>query len=169
MKHSMQLIAATLVLSAAVARTPGMAESAPQGAINAVIAEFMNAIRSKNKDQFLSLFLDPGHTSWQAVNGDAVAEKKRATTADTVKARINPNANPTAFIEGLASKSATTEETFSNVSIEGDADVAAVSFDYSFKIDRRVTNTGTEHWLLVRTDQGWRITSVNWSIETYMP
>jgi hypothetical protein len=141
----------------------------PQSAIEGIIAEFRSAITSKDKERFLSLFLDPNRTSWQAVNGDSVVKTKRTADPNVVKAKSNPNATPASFIETVASRAAASEEIFDNIRIGGDTDVATVSLDYRFKLDGRVKNTGTEHWLLVRTEQGWRITSVNWSIETYTP
>jgi hypothetical protein len=140
-----------------------------RSAIEQVVAEFRSAIARKDKALFLSLFLDPSRTSWQPVNGDRVVETKRTTDPSVVKAKSNPNATPTSFIETVASRAAASDEIFDNIRIGGDADVATVSLDYRFKLDGQVKNTGTEHWLLVRTEQGWRITSVNWSIETYTP
>jgi hypothetical protein len=140
-----------------------------QRAIEQIIAEFRSAITRKDRERFLSLFLDPNRTSWQGVNGDRVVEIKRTTDPNVVKARSNPNSTPTSFIEAVASRAAASDETFDHIRIGGDADVATVSLDYRFMLDGQVKNTGTEHWLLVRTEQGWRITAVNWSIETYTP
>lgn len=141
----------------------------PRRAIEGIIAEFRSAIARRDRERFLSLFLDPNRTSWQGVNGDRVVEIKRTTDPSVVKARSNPNATPASFIETVASRAAASDETFDNIRIGGDTDVATVSFDYRFLLDGRVKNTGTEHWLLVRTEQGWRITAVSWSIETYTP
>ncbi len=152
-----------------IASAQGPAEPSSQSAIKAVVAEFGDSIIRKDKVRFLSLFLDPDRTSWQVVNSDKVVELKRASDPSVVKAKINAGATPTAFIDTVASRAAISEETFDHVRIDADADVAAVSCDYTFKLDGRVRNTGTEHWLLVRTDQGWRITSVNWSIGTFTP
>jgi len=137
--------------------------------IEDIVTEFQTAIKRRDREQFLSLFLDPNRTSWQAVNGDKVLETKRKTDPGVLKAKTNPDATPASFIETVSSRAAASEEDFDNIRISGDTDVAAVSLDYRFKLDGKVRNTGTEHWLLVRTEQGWRITSVNWSIGTYTP
>jgi hypothetical protein len=141
----------------------------PESAIQEIIAEFRSTIITKDKERFLALFLDPNRTSWQGVNADGVVETKRTTDPSVVKAKSSPNATPASFIEAVAARPAASDEIFDNIRIGGDTDVATVSLDYRFKLDGRVKNTGTEHWLLVRTEQGWRITSVNWSIETYTP
>jgi len=62
---------------------------------------------------------------------------------------------------------ATTEpraEEFSNVKIDTDGDVASVSFDYRFLANGATTNWGREMWQLVRTERGWKIFSVVYSI-----
>jgi hypothetical protein len=140
-----------------------------QRAIEELIAEFRSAIARRDRARFLSLFLDPNRTSWQGVNGDRALETRRATDPSVVKVRSNPNSTPASFIESVASDTAASDEVFDNVRIGGDADTATVSLDYRFLSDGRVKNTGMEHWLLVRTEQGWRITAVTWSIETYTP
>jgi hypothetical protein len=142
---------------------------AQQSAIRAVIAEFEGAIVRKDRARFLSLFLDPNRTSWQGVAGDGVAAMQRAKNPSFVKVKIDPNSTPASFFDFVASQTAAIDETFDNIRISGDADVAAVLADYKFKFDGQVENTGTELWSLVRTDQGWRITSVNWSTETLRP
>ena len=130
-----------------------------QSAIKEIISEFQSAITSKDKERFLSLFLDPNRTSWQPVNGDSVVVTKRTKDPGVVKAKSNPNSTPASFIETVASRAAASEEPIDNIRIGGDEDVATVSFDYRFKLDGKLKNTGTEHWLLVRTEQGWRISS----------
>ena len=50
--------------------------------------------------------------------------------------------------------------------IETDGEVAQVWFDYSFMVGSYRANWGKEAWHLVRTDAGWKIASVVWSMET---
>ena len=48
--------------------------------------------------------------------------------------------------------------------IDSDRDVASVVFDYRFLRSGRESNRGLEAWHLVRTELGWRIVSVVWSV-----
>ena len=57
------------------------------------------------------------------------------------------------------------EETFDNVRIDSDGDVAQVWFDYSFNEAGYKANWGKESWHMVRTGDGWKINSVIWSME----
>lgn len=53
---------------------------------------------------------------------------------------------------------------FRDIKIESDSDIASVFFDHSFHADGKKTNRGKEAWHLVRTDEGWKIVSVIWSV-----
>ena len=158
-------IIAIAVASTAGANQPAEAHTSPS-TINRIIAEFHDAIVAKDKGRFLALFLNPDRMTWQAVNGDRVLKQKRATAPATVKAESSPSATPAAFIDRVSSMAETAEEKFSNIRVNSDADSAAVSFNYTVLVGGRTRNTGREHWLLIRTDQGWRITAVSWSVET---
>lgn len=142
-----------------------LAQTTSDSTVGAVIQKFQDSLKTKNKEQFLSLFLDPGRATWQPVNSDTVLAQKRQKNPNAIKAKSDPHNTPISFIDAVCSRAVTTEETFSNIRTNADPDSAAISFDYNFKLDGQVTNTGTEHWALVRTDQGWRITAVTWSIE----
>jgi len=82
-----------------------------------------------------------------------------------VKAAYFPGNNPVAFIDSIVARKGNADENFSNIRIAGDGGSAAMSFDYAFKIDDVVPNSGMEHWLLVNTNNGWRIVSVAWSVK----
>ena len=56
------------------------------------------------------------------------------------------------------------EEQFSNVKIETDGEIASISFDYAFLANRKKTNWGKEMWKLVRTEKGWKLFSVVYTI-----
>lgn len=72
---------------------------------------------------------------------------------------------PRSFIERIAARNNRSEETFDNVRIDTDGEVAQVWFDYVFKLDDYAANWGKEAWQLVRTDAGWKIVSIIWSTE----
>ncbi|WP_241488654.1 hypothetical protein [Sphingomonas sanguinis] len=147
------------VVSPATARTPNRTNNG----VRAVAVRFQNAIRHRDKAEFLSLFLNPAATSWQEVMSvDAVA--KDASSKGN-KAAYDPGNNPIAFINSIVVRKGNADEDFNNICISGDVDSAAMSFGYAFKIDGVTLNTGMEHWLLVNTNHGWRIVSVAWSVK----
>ena len=80
------------------------------------------------------------------------------------KARHLPEVNHVTFIDGIVSSPRSSEEVFSGVRIDTDGDIASVAFDYRFLSDGRQTNWGREMWQLVRTEEGWKIISVVWTI-----
>ncbi len=48
--------------------------------------------------------------------------------------------------------------------IDTDGDLASVLFDYAFLSNGKETNHGKEAWHLLRTQDGWKIASVVWSV-----
>ena len=75
------------------------------------------------------------------------------------------NSSPGDFIGFIAKDPAALEETFSNIRIDTDGDVAQVWFDYTFMAGGYKENWGKESWQLVRTEAGWKIAAVVWSQE----
>ncbi|AVO30743.1 hypothetical protein [Stenotrophomonas maltophilia] len=101
---------------------------------------------------------------WQYVSEDVRLQDIRRAKPDAIKARRIPANNFIALIDGAVASPKPKEEKFSNTKIETDGDVASVSFDYSFHDDGVKTNWGKEMWQLIRTEQGWKIFSVIYSI-----
>ena len=151
------------LLSAALA--PALCEAAEpdRSAISAVIESFRTAILHRDKPRFLGLFVTPD-LPWQSVKSDESLAQIRGDDARPSKLRFDPKNNPTSFINFVVSSKATSEETFSNVVIDGDDDVATVAFDYAFLADGQPINSGKECWLLVRSETGWKITTLAWSV-----
>ncbi|UHQ20172.1 hypothetical protein LVB87_03145 [Lysobacter sp. KIS68-7] len=81
-----------------------------------------------------------------------------------MKAKFSPDNNPTKFIDGIANSKDASEETFDNITIDTDGEVATVTFDYSFLSNGKKTNWGKECWLMVRTKAGWKITTLAYSV-----
>ena len=79
--------------------------------------------------------------------------------------KLYATGNPGKFIDGIVKNPARVEETFDNVRIDSDGDVAQVWFDYSFNEAGYKANWGKESWHMVRTGDGWKINSVIWSME----
>jgi len=130
--------------------------------IRAVIESFRTSIIERDKSRFLALFLQPD-APWQSVNGDAALTEIQRKYPEAIKARYKPENNPVAFIDAMVKSKTSKEETFSNIRIDADADVATVTFDYTFLSDGKVGNFGKECWLLVRTGEGWKITTLAYS------
>jgi hypothetical protein len=152
-----------LSLLAATALPAFASEETDHAEIRAVIESFRTSIIERDKPRFLALFVQPD-LPWQSVLGDSSLAQLRAKRPEAVKARYKPDNNPTAFIDSIVKSEKRSEETFDNIRIDADADVAAVSFDYAFLSDGRKTNWGQESWLLVRTEDGWKITTLAYSI-----
>ena len=137
--------------------------------IEQVVETFRTSIINKDKDSFMKLFLRDNIT-WSAAFTDASVERRHARVRAKDPSRPAPpknfNSNPREFIEDIAGDPAHLEETFSNVRIDTDGDVAQVWFDYSFMVGNYKQNSGKEAWHLLRTESGWKIASVIWSMET---
>lgn len=134
--------------------------------IEAVIERFRSAIINKDKDAFLKLFLKEDIT-WSGVLPDASVEVLYASRPKPEMPRPHKtfSSNPRDFIDFIVKAPGRVEETFDNVRIDSDGDVAQVWFDYSFKLGDYKQNWGKESWQMVRTESGWKIAAAVWSQE----
>lgn len=155
------------VLAAFLLCLPIFAHAAPRdGAIReieAVVEAFRTSILEKDKPRFVALFLHDAVT-WQSVDSDAFLQRRRARNPQARKVEVDAKHGMRSFIDGIVSDEARTEETFRNVKIDTDGDIAAVQFDYAFLENGRETNHGREAWQLVNTGEGWKIVAVIWSM-----
>lgn len=162
MKPLIFLLCALLSFTARADALPGKTDSAKKQ-IEGVIETFRTAIINRDKDRFTRLFLHE-QPVWQSVMSDEGLQRARLQNPQAMKVRINLEKNYRSFIEGIVANTRRSEETFENVRIDTDGDIASVYFDYSFHADDRKTNYGKEAWHLVNTDDGWKIVSVIWSV-----
>ena len=167
MKAALTLLclAAGLSLSAPhMARAEGPADSRKQ--IEAVVETFRASLIKKDKEAFLQLFMKEDIT-WAGVTTDASIEMLYASRPKPEMKRPFKyfTSTPRKFIDMIVKDPGQVEETFSNVRIETDGEVAQVWFDYVFMEGRYRSNWGKESWQLVRTGNGWKIASVVWSQE----
>ncbi|EML7990814.1 nuclear transport factor 2 family protein [Stenotrophomonas maltophilia] len=139
---------------------------ADEKAIEQVVESFRTSLINKDKPTYMGLFFSdkPEDIGWQYVSEDVRLQDIRKAKPDAIKARQIPANNFIALIDGAVASPKPKEETFSSTKIETDGDVASVSFDYSFHDDGVKTNWGKEMWQLIRTEQGWKIFSVIYSI-----
>ncbi len=129
-------------------------------AIEDLIQVFRNAIINKHAESFLALFHD-GPVPWLGVYNDATIAAGKMLNADHTK--IWPDTHHE-FINRIVQHPADIEEKFWNIRVHSQGDIASVHFDYSFHMDERKNNWGEEAWQLVRSEQGWRISAVAYSI-----
>lgn len=134
--------------------------------IDALIETFRQAIINKDTAGFMRLFLREDIT-WTGVYTDGSVDRYNATLKDSKEARSPKvqNSSPRKFIESIARAPEVRSETFSNVRIDTDGEIAQVWFDYSFMVGDYKNNWGKESWQLVRTEAGWKIAAVVWSAE----
>lgn len=165
----LRAIALALSLSLALCQTAaakphGSAED--EAAIRQVVERFMSSLKHKDKAAYMSLFFSdkPEDITWQFVSEDTRLEHIRKTKPDAIKARQIPANNFVALIDGAVASPHPQEERFSNVRIDTDGEIASVSFDYVFLSKGEKLNWGKEMWQLVRTEQGWKIISVVYTI-----
>ncbi len=168
MKTVVFLLCSLLPFAARADDAPAAREAAARQQIEAVIESFRTSIIDRDKERFMQLFLHEGAT-WQRVISDEGLRRVREKNPQAAKASFNPQSTYRTFIDGIAAAGKSSEETFENVRIDTDGDIASVWFDYSFKADGRRTNYGKEAWHLVNTDSGWKIASVVWSVIPVAP
>lgn len=140
--------------------------SADVALIARVVDTFALSIKTKNRDVYLKLFVSQNadEVGWQAVVDDSLLAKIRQERPEAIKARRRPDNNFVALIDGVIANPAQSEERISNLSIKTDGEIGSVHFDYEYVTGNRVTNWGQENWQLVRTETGWKIFSVVYTI-----
>lgn len=134
--------------------------------LQSLVEAFRLSIIHKDKASYLGLFLsDRGdRIGWQSVLEDSSLSRIRRNKPSAQKVGYRADNTFIALIEEVCSSPSRFEETFSNLSIDSDGDVASVTFDYQFKENGEVSNVGKEHWQVVRTSTGWKIFSVIYSV-----
>lgn len=149
---------------------PAMAannDSRDVAAIQEVVEKFRISIISKDKETFASLFYseNPKDLIWQFVTDDARVARIQETEPEVRKTYRVPESNYLTFIDGITKPDARPrEEIFRNLVVDTDGEIASVNFDYSYLADSKETNWGREMWHLVRTEDGWKIISVIYSV-----
>lgn len=132
--------------------------------IEGIVEAFRTAIVNKDSDSFMKLFLHENIT-WSGTVTDASLTRFQRKEPDKPRPPKYFNSSPRSFIDSIVKRGTPQEETFDNVRIDSDGDVAQVWFDYSFINDGYKQNWGKESWQMVRTDDGWKIAAVVWSME----
>jgi hypothetical protein len=128
--------------------------------IEQLVGQFQEYVIARDGKALAALFL-PANNSWLTVLSEE-------TYADVLKKR--PDARRTMpstyqqFVDFVGASKNPIEEKFSNVQIATNGSIASVYFDFDFIDNGRVANRGSESWHLVHTDDGWKISSMIYSI-----
>lgn len=140
-------------------------------AIEQVVERFRRAIVEKDKATYMALFFSeqPHGIGWQAVVDDAKLALIQRTRPQAIKARPIPANNFVALIDTVVASPRVEEERITDLRVDTDGEIATASFNYAYLSGGVTENWGKEQWLLVRTEQGWKIFSVVYTIRDPLP
>lgn len=157
----MRVVISSIVLALCLASPVHATDrSADVQAIEAIVQQFKTAVIAHDGQALGHLFLQD-HDSWLSVADDAAWSKARASKPQAPK--IFPSSWKQ-FAEFIQNTPKSVEERFYNVRIDTNGAVASVWFDFDFLIDGKVTNRGSESWQMVRAEDGWKISSMLYSL-----
>ncbi|WP_266168757.1 YybH family protein [Dyella subtropica] len=128
--------------------------------VQKVVDDFQAAILAKDAKAMDALFL-PNQTAWMAALSEDAYHQMAAKKPGAPRFKT---ADYKEFVKFVGSSKEPIEEKFSNVRIDANDAVASVSFDFVFLTGGQLNNDGKETWQLVRTDDGWKISSMLYSI-----
>ncbi|WP_213947997.1 hypothetical protein [Luteibacter sp. dw_328] len=138
------------------------ASSTTTSEIKQLVDTFKAAIIARDGAKLDTLFV-PENTSWFSALDQASLEQTRMKKPDAKRVRPEPDAYK-GFTKFVGSTNHAIEEKFDNVRIDTDGIVGSVYFDYVFLLDGKPTNHGNETWQVVRTDNGWKINAMLYSV-----
>lgn len=140
---------------------PAQAADADVAAIRQVVQQFQAALAAHDGKTLGSLFVPEGG-SWLSVLDEPTyaAAKARNPAAQ----RLEPSTWQK-FADMASHSARPIEERFYNVRIDTNGAVASVWFDFDFLAAGKVTNHGSETWQLARTDDGWKIVAMLYSVD----
>lgn len=117
--------------------------------IQRVMDNFHEAVVSHDGARLSALFIPEGSTWLNVLKSPAKVRvgsyQDFAKFVSTTKSALNPQ--------------------HSHIKIHTDGTIASAYFDFVFKIDGKVENTGSETWQLVKGPDGWRIAAITYSSE----
>jgi hypothetical protein len=141
-------------------KPPAAAPAAEVAAIQKVVEQFKAAIIAHDGNTLAKLFLQD-HDSWLSVADAAAWAQMKAHNPQARKVVPSSWKKFSKFIQDADKP---VEERFYNVRIDTNGAVASVWFDFDFLIDGKVTNRGSESWQMVRAEDGWKISSMLYSM-----
>lgn len=126
-----------------------------QAQIEQVVEQFQAAIIAHDKTALEGMFVAEGG-SWFQVTPE------QSRVVSLVRSRVHAD-DFRHFAAFVGNSKQPIEEKFSNVRIQTDGAIASVYFDFSFLVDGKVNNMGSETWQLVNTGDGWKISAMAYS------
>jgi ketosteroid isomerase-like protein len=134
---------------------------AEEAAIEQVMKQYHAALIAHDGTALAGLFL-PDANLWLNVLTDSAYARAQAKSATAQKVRVSSYQD---FAKLVSTTSKSFDPEHSNVVIHTDGTIAAVYFDFVFKVDGKANNRGSETWQLVKAADGWRIASIIYSSE----
>jgi hypothetical protein len=129
-----------------------------------VLDAYHAAVFAHDGVRLASLFLPQGST-WINVLSDNAYVRVKAKSPNATRVRISTY---TDFAKLVSSSKANFDPTHTNMTIHSDGTVASVYFDFIFLADGKETNRGSETWVLVKSNDGWRIANITYSSNPHM-
>lgn len=161
----MKAILIALLLFAASCLSPARAadetHAADRAAIQKVVEQFQAALIARDGKTLGSLFLQD-HDSWLSVLDEKTWLEAKARKPDIKKVH---RSSWRRFADMVQNGKEAIEERFYNVRIDTNGAIASVYFEFDFLADGKVDNHGAESWQMVRAEDGWKISSMLFSID----
>ncbi|MQA39414.1 nuclear transport factor 2 family protein [Rugamonas aquatica] len=157
---SLAFVVAALVTCVAPARAADTAHDADVAGIRQVVQQFQAAIIAHDGKTLGSLFLQD-HDSWLAVDDTATWNEIKAKFPTARKVRRSTWQK---FVEFVQTSPQPIEERFYDVRIDTNGAVGSVYFNFDFLSGGKINNRGAESWQMVYTEDGWKISSMLFSI-----
>ena len=129
-----------------------------------VLDAYHSAVLSHDGARLASLFLPQG-SIWINVLSDEAYARVKAKSPNAARIRVG---SYTDFAKLVSTSKASLDPTHTNMTIHTDGTVASVYFDFIFLVDGKETNRGSETWVLVKADGGWRIADITYSSNPHL-
>ena len=130
-----------------------------------VIHAYHEAVLGHDGSRLSSLFIPEG-SQWINVLSDSAYARAKAKSPEAQKIRVG---SYTDFVKLLSASKASFNPTHTNLQQNSDGTIASVYFDFSFLVDGKEQNRGSETWVLVKGVAGWRIASITYSSDPHTP
>ncbi|MFC4765086.1 hypothetical protein [Dyella koreensis] len=155
----MKTFIATALISASL--FGGIAHAVgPSDDLHRLIDDFQKAIVAKDGKALSDMFL-PSGGAWVTVLSDDTYARMKAKSPNAPRYKLG---SYTDFVQFVSTAKMPIEERFSHIRVETDGAVASVYFDFVFLEDAKENNRGSETWHVVKTDSGWKISSMTYSV-----
>jgi hypothetical protein len=132
----------------------------PSEDVQKVVGAFQSAIVAHDGAGLAGMFLPEGG-AWLSLMDDSSYRDVKVRRPELPRMQFD---HFKTFCDFVGKTDKRIEEKFSNVRINTNGTVAMVYFNYVFLINGIPSNHGDETWQLVRTEAGWKISSMLYSV-----